>query len=222
VPAQETDALPGIRRDSQEFARVVAFSDAIFAIAMTLLVLEIGVSGLPDDGGTSRQMLDALRDALPQIVSFAVSFWVIGRYWLAHHWFFSKLERIDRRLLSLNILYLAFIAFLPFPTALLGDYEQNAIAFAVFALSMSAVSGLEIVLARHAHGARLMQPGIPPGAWTWAKRASLFPVAVFVLSIPIGFVNTTVALLCWLALAPIGHVINRRMPAEVLAWFSKY
>jgi uncharacterized membrane protein len=212
----------GIERDSAEFARVVGFSDAIFAIAMTLLVLEIGVSGLPEDGGEIRDMAEALKEALPQIVSFAVSFYVIGRYWLAHHWFFSRLERIDRRTLSLNLVYLAFIAFLPFPTGLIGDYEENPIAFVVFALSMAAVSLMELVVYRHALHAGLLRSGVPADIWKWARLASGFPVAVFIVSIPIGFLNTTAAILSWLVLSPIGFYINKRMPPEVLAYFSRY
>jgi uncharacterized membrane protein len=212
----------GIERGSAEFGRVVGFSDAIFAIAMTLLVLEIGVSGLPESGGSARDMLEALKDALPEIVSFAVSFYVIGRYWLVHHWFFSRLEGMDRRMLSLNLVYLGFIAFLPFPTGLLGDYEENPIAFVVFALSMAAVSLMELVLARHAYSSRLLQPGAPPGLWRWTRLASGFPVAVFLLSIPIAFVNTTVALLSWFVLSPVGFYINKRMPPEILAYYSRY
>jgi uncharacterized membrane protein len=213
----------GIERDSAEFPRVAGFSDAIFAIAMTLLVLQIDVSGLPEtSGGSAREMLDALGDALPEIVSFAVSFYVIGRYWLAHHWFYSRLQRLDRRLLSQNLAYLGFIAFLPFPTALIGEYEQNAVAFVVFALSMTAVSGMELVSYHHAYRANLLRPGAPPGMWKWARVASLFPVGVFVLSIPIAFLNPTLALLSWLVLAPVGRLINRRMPPEVMAYFSRY
>jgi uncharacterized membrane protein len=214
-------AAPGIQRDSAEFARVVGFSDAIFAIAMTLLVLEIGVDALPD-ANSGRDMLDALADALPEIVSFAVSFWVIGRYWLAHHWFFARIERIDRRLLSLNLLYLGFVAFLPFPTGLIGDYEGNPVAFTLFALAMAAVSLMEIVLGRHAHRAGLLRPGVPAGIARWTWIASGFPVAVFVLSIPIGLVNTTAAILSWFVLSPIGYLTNRRMPRDVVSYFTRY
>jgi uncharacterized membrane protein len=167
-------------------------------------------------------MLEALEDALPEIVSFAVAFYVIGRYWLAHHWFFSRLERIDRRTLSLNLVYLGFVAFLPFPTGLLGDYEENPVAFVVFALSMAAVSLMELVVVRHVYRARLLRPGAPPGLWRWTRIASGFPVAVFVLSTPIAFMNTTVALLSWFVLSPIGFFINRRMPPEVFAYFARY
>ena len=189
---------------------------------MTLLVLQIEVSGLAEDEDGVGAMLDALADALPEIISFAVSFYVIGRYWLAHHWFFSRLERIDRRLLSQNLAYLGFVAFLPFPTALIGNYEQNPIAFVVFALSMASVSLMELVIAEHAYDAGLLRPGVPPDLWKWTKIASAFPVVVFILSIPIGFIDTTAALLSWFVLSPVGFLINRRMPPDVMAYFSKY
>ena len=212
----------GIVRGSTEFGRVIAFSDAIFAIAMTLLVLQIGVSGLPPGGGSSGDMLEALGDALPEIVSFAVSFYVIGRYWLAHHWFFSRLARIDRQLLSQNLAYLGLIAFLPFPTSLVGEYEKNPIAFVVFALSMAAVSVMEIVITGHAYRAGLVREGMPSAAWGWSLVASGFPVGVFVLSIPIAFVNTTAAILSWFVLAPVGFFINSRMPPDVRNYFGRY
>jgi uncharacterized membrane protein len=218
----QDDGPRGIERGSAEFGRVVGFSDAIFAIAMTLLVLQIEVSGLPRGDDGARAMLDALADALPEIASFAVSFYVIGRYWLAHHWFFSRLERIDRRLLSQNLAYLGFVAFLPFPTALIGEYEGNPIAFVVFALSMAAVSVMELLISHHASRAGLLRPGAPADLWRWTRRASGFPISVFLLSIPLAFVDTTAALLSWLVLSPIGYLINRRMPPDVIAYFSRY
>ena len=218
----QENVAPGIQRGSAEFGRVVNFSDAIFAIAMTLLVLQIGVSGLSAGGGSVRDMLEALKDALPEIVSFAVSFYVIGRYWLAHHWFFSRLVRMDRRLLSQNLVYLGLVAFLPFPTSLIGEYEQNPIAFVVFAVSMAAVSAMEIVISRHGYRAGLMREDIPDGAWPWGLVASGFPVAVFLVSIPIAFANTTAAILSWFVLAPVGYFINTRMPSEVREYFGRY
>jgi uncharacterized membrane protein len=212
----------GIARGTAEFGRVAGFSDAIFAIAMTLLVLQIDVSGLPADGGSAGDMLDALQDALPEIASFVVSFYVIGRYWLAHHWFFSRLDRLDRRFLSQSLVYLGFIAFLPFPTSLIGEYEQNPIAFVVFALSMTAVSGMELVIVRHSFRAGLVRVGAPPGAWDAIRIGSSFPVCVFLLSIPVAFVNSTLALLSWFVLAPVGALINRRMPPDVKAYFGRY
>lgn len=118
--------------------------------------------------------------------------------------------------------YLGFVAFLPFPTALIGQYEQNSIAFVVFALSMAAVSLMELVLARHALRSQLLGPDVPSEVWRWTRRASGFPVAIFVASVPIAFLNPTFALLSWLVLAPVGLLINRRMPPEVQAYFGAY
>jgi len=81
---------------------------------------------------------------------------------------------------------------------------------------------MELVLADHARRAALLREGAPAGTWTWTRIASLVPVSVFLVSIPIGFVDTTAALLSWLVLAPVGFLVNRRMPPEVLAYFQRY
>lgn len=111
-------------RGSEEFSRVIAFSDGIFAIAMTLLVVEVAVPTL-QDANSIRELADQLNDMSEQIVSFFISFAVIGRYWLAHHSFVADLARMDSGLIFRNLVYLALIAFVPFPTALLGDYFYN-------------------------------------------------------------------------------------------------
>ena len=107
-------------RDSAEFNRILAFTDGLFAIAMTLLVVDLAVPVLHHDSSV-RELADSLNDDSAKFVSFFISFAVIGRYWMAHHKFFAGSPRIDRRHdRASNLLYLAFIAFLPFPTALLG------------------------------------------------------------------------------------------------------
>jgi uncharacterized membrane protein len=108
-------ASPTFPRGSDEFTRVLTFSDGLFAISMTLLVVGIGVPELGAQGGDERALIDALGDLLPEIVSFVISFAVIGRYWLAHHGTFARLAAMDYGLIAWNLLYLAFIAFLPSP-----------------------------------------------------------------------------------------------------------
>ena len=103
-------------RDSAEFSRTLAFTDGLFAIAMTLLVVDLSVPVIRDTDSVL-QLANALSDDKETFVSFFISFAVIGRYWLAHHAYISGLARIDRGLIALNLVYLAFIAFLPFPTA---------------------------------------------------------------------------------------------------------
>jgi uncharacterized membrane protein len=211
----------GHERGSTEFDRVANFSDAVYAIAMTLLVLEIGVPSLPAEPDNARDMLAALNDRIPEIVSFAVSFFVIGQYWLNHHRLFSRLQRVDRRFMLQNLFHLGFVAFLPFPTALIGEFEGNPISFVMFALAMAAVSLTAVLMTDHADRAGLLQVPITPEVRRWGRLASWVPVGIFLVSIPIAFVNTTAALLSWLVLSPIGFLINSRMPPKARAYFEE-
>src|SRR3954463_1554877 len=89
-----------------EFDRVAFFSDAVFAIAMTLLVVGIGIPHVSD-----AHFDQALRDKRQEIFSFFLSFVVIGYYWLAHHRFFAQLRAVDTQFMKINLVYLAAIAF---------------------------------------------------------------------------------------------------------------
>src|SRR3954466_4452642 len=101
-------------------SRIEAFSDGVFAIAITLLVLEIHVPEDPENG-----LGRALLDQWPAYASYIVSFFVIGIIWVNHHAVFDHLQRADRPLLFLNLLLLLFVAVLPFPTNLLATYMQE-------------------------------------------------------------------------------------------------
>lgn len=206
------------RRGSDEFSRVLAFSDGLFAIAMTLLVVGIAVPHLVHSGDQS-ELLDALSDLVPAITSFFISFFVIGRYWVAHHQFFRALRAMDYELMWINLVYLAFVAFLPFPTALLGNYFENPISVAIYAVTVGLVSGLEVALFAHAYGARLLAADMSPAVFRFGVKASLLPVAFFVLSVPVAFVDTTVAVAVWFLTVPGGLLLNRARPAEAADWF---
>jgi TMEM175 potassium channel family protein len=202
----------GYTRDSVEFNRVLAFSDGVFAIAMTLLVVGIAVPTI-SDGDSVSDLADALNDQTSSFVSFFVSFAVIGRYWVAHHGFFSLLARIDRGLVGINLLYLAFIAFLPFPTAVLGKYFENPLSVGIYAVMVAVVSGLEVVQFRHAYRNHLLRRQPTPEVYRWGILTSLSPVLFFLASVPVAFVSTTLAVAVWFLVAPFEVLINRRKPA---------
>ena len=117
-------------RGSDEFSRVLAFSDVVFAIAMTLLVVGIALPTISDVDSVS-ELADALGDQEAAFISFFISFAVIGRSWMAHHQFVARLRAIDGGLISINLVYLAFIAFLPFPTDLIGTYFENPLSVSI-------------------------------------------------------------------------------------------
>ena len=152
----------GFGRDSVEFARVLTFSDGMFAIAMTLLVVGIEVPDIPDTESVG-ELADALGDLEGSFVSFFISFAVIGRYWIAHHQFFSLLARMDSGLIGLNLIYLCFVAFLPFPTGLFGNFFENPLAFTIYAVAVAVVSGMELVMFRCGREARAAAAPDAPG-----------------------------------------------------------
>jgi uncharacterized membrane protein len=198
-------------RDSAEFGRVLAFSDGLFAIAMTLLIVAVAVPHIaPED--SINQLADALNDLSSAFVSFFISFAVIGRYWLAHHQFISLLDRMDQAFIGLNLVYLAFIAFLPFPTALLGEYFSNPLSIVIYAVSVGLVSGMEVVLFRHAYRRQLLRRQPTADVYRYGVIASLSPLLFFAISIPVAFANTSIAVLIWFLTIPFGRMLDRRAP----------
>ena len=198
-------------RDSVEFARVMTFTDGVFAIAATLLVVGIEVPDLGDPESVD-ELADALGDLVPSISGFAIGFAVIGRYWYAHHAFFSTLRGIDGRLMWLNLLYLGFIAFMPFPTGILGDYFDNPLSVALYAVIVAIASGLEVAMFARAYGARLLRRDIPSGVYRWAMGTAFLPVVFFLASVPVAFADTTAALLLWAAQIPVQALLSRWEP----------
>ncbi len=206
-------------RGSDEFSRVIAFSDGVFAISMTLLVVGIGVPHLQDESSV-HELANRLNDLVPNFTSFFISFAVIGRYWVAHHQFVSRLARMDTGFVGLNLVYLAFIAFLPFPTALLGTFFENPLSVALYAVMVAIVSGMEVVLYSRAQHHGLLSQTMPEDVYRWGVTGSLSPVVFFMLSVPIAFASTTVAVILWFGAIPFNVVLNRWKPAAADKYFD--
>ena len=140
--------------------RVVFFSDAVFAIAMTLLALSLRLPSTTKD----RDVAQALVDALPSISSYVLSFAIIALYWLAHHRMFRYICRVDAVLLFLNLATLGVVAFVPFPTSVLGDHGNTTAAVVFYAATMVLLGGLASALWGYAsHTRRLITADTPTG-----------------------------------------------------------
>lgn len=198
-------------RGSDEFSRAINFNDAVFAIALTLLSVSLAVPALTD-GSSADELWRRLGDMESELVSFAISFAVIGRYWFAHHQFVSRLAAIDNALIGINLVYLAFVAFLPFPTEMLGTHFDNPAAVTVYAVNVALISGFEVVLFTHAHHGGLMDKHMPENVFRWGRLMSLTPVFTFLISIPVAFADTTVAASIWLLGLPLGILGNHYKP----------
>lgn len=116
--------------------RIEAFSDGVFAIVITLLVLEFRVPQVkgPEIGPELARGLLAL---VPKFLSYVLSFSIVCIWWVAHHHLFHLIRKSDRGLLWLNSLFLLWLAFIPFPTAMLGDYPGEPIAVMCYGVVMT-------------------------------------------------------------------------------------
>lgn len=194
-------------RGTEEFSRVGAFSDGVFAIAATLLIVGVGVPAVRES-----ELGAALTDRIPDMIAFFISFVVIGKYWLAHHQFFSQLEAVDNRLMTANLVYLAAIAFVPFPTGLVARYEDSPVTVVIYALALATASFMEAVMFVFAHRARMLRIRYTDDVFRVGVIAALLPVLLFAISVPIAFVNTTLAVSSWLLVFPAEWVLARWAP----------
>jgi uncharacterized membrane protein len=123
-------------------ARVLALSDGVFAIIITLLVLEVHVPELTQ-GHTLNQALAELR---PSLVAFVISFVLAGMYWVGHRDLFALIRRTDRGLVWLNILYLLPLCLLPFGAGLLGRYDTEPVALRIYGLLLVVIAVMRVVI----------------------------------------------------------------------------
>jgi uncharacterized membrane protein len=195
--APESDPNPRYRRRAEEleFDRVAFFSDAVFAIAMTLLVVGIGIPHV-----RASKIGEELGNKNNEIFGFFLSFFVISLYWLAHHRFFSRLVAVDARFMKLNLVYLAGIAFMPFPTALVGYYGSGeAVVIVLYAVTLAIVSLLDAVMFWHAQRAGLLRKRLDDRAFRNTMIAALIPAAIFGVSVPIAIlIDPGTALMTWI------------------------
>lgn len=195
------------RRREKEIDRVAFFSDAIFAIAITLLVLRISIPALGEDLG------QALLDRWSSFLMFVISFWVIGQYWLVHHRMFRYIRGYDHTLIMLDLFLMMCIAFLPYPTELLGRHSDEPLAVVMYAASVF-VTGLTTTgLWWYAAHRGFLDDELTGRQVTYFIRRGLLIQSVFLISIPLAFVDTSVAMFFWLTLAllrPIDRLLRRR------------
>ncbi len=197
-------------RGRGSLARLLAFSDGVFAIAITILVLGLDVP----EGLGNTQLLDELAGLTPRYFSAALSFVIIGRFWLAHHGLFDHIPTADRTVLVLGTALLAPIVLLPFVTELLAEYPDTATAVIAYSVTVVGVATAEGALL--AYGTRRRALGRPrPAAVRAELRQIAAATAAFLVAIPVALVSPAAAKVCWLlTVVPLGrlaqHIRRRR------------
>jgi uncharacterized membrane protein len=152
--------------------RLVFFSDAVFAIAITLLVIEVRVPELPK-GSPDRLYWNALHDLVPSLVGYFVSFAVVGVFWVGHHRAFALSSRYSQKILGWNMTLLGVIAFMPFTTAFLTHNMTQRVPTLVYCLALLAAGLLNAVVVRIATGSAMVAPGADPAILVYVRRRSI-------------------------------------------------
>lgn len=188
--------------------RTIFFSDAVVAIAITLLALALP---LPT-GSTNPDMLHSLADHSDAYIAFLISFAVIGNHWSAHRQLFRYVDRLNKLVMQLNMLWLLMMVITPFATRLLSGSGGFGVRFSIYALVQAVAALCMLLMTRQVLRARLMRPGAPGDVGGIHITNLILIIALFLISIPISFV-TGWAYLCWVAI-PVAMRIAERYRAR--------
>lgn len=185
--------------------RLVFFSDAVIAIAMTLLALELPVPRGESDAEVWHSFVGLLPN---EYLNFVISFAVIGLFWLAHHQFFRKIHAVDATLRRLNLGWLFLIVVVPFATRVDSEDSDFVLGPVLYAVIISLTAALMMLMARHAIRAGLLRPTTPPHAMRQLLVGAGTTSAVFLLSIPVSVVSPSWGKVVW-SLAIVARPITQ-------------
>lgn len=204
--ASDTEAPPS----DLGLDRVLFLSDGLFAIALTILVIDLRLPDLPAVAG-SGEIADAIAELVPRVFAYALSFTIISLYWVAHLRRFKLIDRTDVRLAYLNLLLLAFIALIPFPTSLIGEHGDQALPVVLYAGTLSAAGIAGFVSWVYALKARLVKVDAPHDlVRSGSVRGLAAPVVMLPSLLLLPFVSTYLVELSWFLILPVQWLLGRR------------
>jgi len=195
--------------------RSEALTDGIFAVAMTLLVIELK---LPDHGSihSADQLVDALAGLLPKAISWALSFFILALFWIGHHRVFATVRRADSRLVALNLLQLAVASLMPFSSALSGEYGNVLLSQVVFSINMALLGVTALLVLEYVHRhPELGAAPMPRSIYVGARLRIVGVIAISAVAVLLGAFLTIPAMgniaFCLMAvISPLSRRIERR------------
>jgi uncharacterized membrane protein len=181
--------------------RIEAFSDAVFAIVITLLVLEIKTPYILLTQGEAT-LISAIWNDVPKFTAYALSFLVLTVWWVAHHQFFHSLHSVNRKLLWLNNLFLFWVCLIPFPTALIGTYYYTRTATIVYGIVLTSVATTFSYMRWYAFfKVKLHHEHIPDALLHDAFRKSIKSPTIHAVATLLAFVSPYIAISIYAFLA---------------------
>jgi uncharacterized membrane protein len=209
-------AMTAAVKTDDALERLVFFSDAVFAIAITLLILEVRVPVLPRDASDTAY-LQALAILLPSFIGYIVSFWVIGMFWIGHHRAFSMASRHSRRMLGWNLFLLGIIAFMPFATAFFSLNAAGRVPTLFYCVTLLLASLLNMKVVRIATGPEMVDPQVEPDAILYCRRRSASVALGAVTAIALAFFAPRFAQAALITIPGWRWLLVRRLPKAIRA-----
>ena len=178
-----------------QLERMILFSDAVFAIAITLLVIEIKIPDIPHEDVTDQALLNGLKHLIPKFAGFIISFLLIAMYWTVHHRMFGYVIDYTHKLLWLNLFFLFFIVLMPFATGFYGEYagqlftKQLKVPMTFYVLNIVGVGIFNYFLWRHISNPvnKVLDPSIDTLVIKMAKARSIIVPCVFLCMLPVAY-----------------------------------
>ena len=198
--------------------RIEALTDGIFAVVMTLLVLDISIPQIAsshyDIGSVAAgsELLQRLFDLWPKVLSFGISFIILAIYWMAHHRQFHYIKHLDRTLIWMNIIFLMAACLLPFSTSLLGEYREQEIAILVYGGNSIIIGSLLYIQWWYAtRNHKLVDENLDPITKGTLSRRLLFGITVYLIAIGISFVYIHLSVFLFGLILIPGFMPNKMM-----------
>ncbi|MFZ1748060.1 MAG: TMEM175 family protein [Nitrospirales bacterium] len=181
--------------------RLNALTDGVYAIVITLLVLDLKVPETP--GLTTGQLLIDLQEQIPNFAAWILSFYMAAFLWMRNFWILKHLQKCDEKTFWLNFVHLMFVSLIPYAASLLGHYEEDTIAVVIFSSTLGLASFSLLILHQYVAAKREWHLDGAPRLWTNPNLWAMYPAPLFAIgSILISFNNVNGAIAFWF-LAPL-------------------
>jgi uncharacterized membrane protein len=188
---------------------ILAFADAIFAFSITFMAITIHIPELARNL-TETQVIDELFESIPEFEIYAISFFVIGMYWISYHQMFNQIVGSRSALTWLTLVFLFFITLIPLATNVQIGFGQYQIVFILFALVLTIAGSLLTIMWLYATKNKLIDENLTRNEIRYILLESIVSPVVFLISILVSFIDIQIAYYFWIAIIPADIILRKR------------
>jgi uncharacterized membrane protein len=190
---------------------ITSFADAIFAFSITFMAISIDIPNLAQNL-TQTQVIDKLLESIPEFEIYAISFFVIGVYWISYHQVFNQIVNSDTTVTWLTLIFLFFITLIPFATNLQIGFGYR-ILFVLFALALTIAGSLLTITWIHATKNKLIDKNLTQREIHAISLGAIVPTIVYFLSILVSFIDLQTAYYFWIVIIPAKMILRKKYPS---------